>query len=150
MIFSEKRTNLNNDQFWRIDDNEIAFLSCVEDRIDARTNPKKLCIPSLMASPDKILSTFPIDSTAILNPSIYCNDMECRPVVDSIIGTRNYIVVYHHDNDWFKHKWLDRGAEIMIDIRNSDIDYIRITDKIDNSYCDDCAMEHPPCPHSNE
>ena len=70
MISSETATNYNNDQFWKIDDNEIAFLSCKEDRILASTNPKKLCIPSLMASPDKPLSTYPLDKRAQLNPSI--------------------------------------------------------------------------------
>ena len=150
MISSETATNYNNDQFWKIDDNEIAFLSCKEDRILASTNPKKLCIPSLMASPDKPLSTYPLDKRAQLNPSIYCNDKECRPVVSGSIGTRNYITVFHHDNDWFRHKWLNRGAEIMIDIRNGDIDHLRITDKVDRSYCDDCLTEHPPCPHTGK
>lgn len=160
MITTESGSNFNNDQGWRVDDNEYAFIMCKGRRIDSRrTNPKQLCIPTLMAAPnrgdqfrisrsfDRPIDYIPKQINVILNKNIYCNDPDCMPVVSPLIRQSNFISVYDRANEWFRHRWLDRGARIVVDIQNSNIDHMRVTANEDPSYCDDCSVEHPGCPY---
>lgn len=148
MITNQTEANFNNEQYWKLDDNEYAYIMCGGERIDARENPKAVYIPTLQSSPDKqAYSLIPTVFKETLSENLFCNDKDCMPVVAPVISRPNYIQVFHNHNDWFMHRWINRGATIRLDVHNGDIDSIRISDKIDPSYCDDCATDHPTCPH---
>jgi len=138
----------NNSLEYKLDDNEYCYVMCEPLRIDSNTNPKTVFVPTLMADPERpgVIPGIPIEWIINLNDSIYCNDKECKPVVDPTIFGRNYLVVWHHANDWYFHRWLDRGARLLIEIHNKDMDHVRFIDHEDPSYCDDCQTEHPPRP----
>lgn len=138
----------NNTLEYKLDDNEYAYIMSEFPRIDSRLNPKQVFIPTLMINParPKEIPTIPEEITQHLSDSIYCNDKECKPVVDPIIYLRNFLYVYHHANDWFHHRWINRGDRIVVEIHNKDMDHIRVIDHEDPSYCEDCATEHPVCP----
>ena len=138
----------NNTLDYKMDDNEYCYLMCKPNRIYSNTNPKTVFIPSLMADPanPRFIPGIPEENIINLDNSIYCNDKECKPVVDPIIYKRNFLVVYHHAHDWYYHRWLNRGARLLIEMHNKDIDHIRFCDHEDPSYCDDCSVEHPAKP----
>ena len=138
----------NNTLEYQLDDNEYAYIMSEYPRINSRLNPKQVFIPTLMADPEHpgSIPAIPVESAVGLSNSIYCNDKECKPVVTPTISIRNFLYVNHHANDWFRHRWLDRQARVLVNIHNKDLDHIRIIDHEDPSYCDDCALEHPKCP----
>lgn len=138
----------NNTLEYKIDDNEYGYVMSQMPRIDARINPKQIFIPTFQANPEypEIIETIPDQHSQALSDAIYCNDKDCRPMVDPIIYIRNYLTIYHHANDWFHHRWINRGARIVIEMHNKDLDHMRIIDHEDPSYCDDCTLEHPGCP----
>jgi hypothetical protein len=139
---------LNNTLEYKLDDNEYAYIMSEFPRINSRLNPKQVFIPTLMAYPNRphYKPQVPEQHVVQLSDSIYCNDKECKPVVSPTVVERNFVYVYHHANDWFHHRWLDRGMRILVDIHNKDMDHIRVIDHEDPSYCDDCTTEHPLCP----
>lgn len=138
----------NNTLEYKLDDNEYCYVMSHEPRINSRLNPKQVFIPTLMAYPDrpKTIPAIPEEITIHLDNSIYCNDIECKPIVSPTIVVRNFLYVYHHANDWYQHRWINRGARLLVEIHNHDMDHLRLIDHEDPSYCDDCALEHPACP----
>lgn len=138
----------NNTLEYKLDDNEYGYVMSQEPRIYSRTDPKYIFIPTFQADPrwPERIETIPEEFSVGLNNSIYCNDNECKPIVDPLIYVRNYLTINHHANDWFHHRWIDRGARLVIEIHNKDIDHMRVLDHEDPSYCDDCTTEHPGCP----
>jgi hypothetical protein len=139
---------LNNTLEYKMDDNEYCYIMCKPPRIDSTTDPKQVFVPVFMADPEnpEDIPGIPEEWEIKLDNSIYCNDTPCKPVVDPLIYGRNYVNVYHHANDWFHHRWLNRGARVLLEIHNKDMDHMRIIDHEDPSYCDDCSIEHPECP----
>lgn len=138
----------NNTLEYKMDDNEYGYVMCIPPRIDSATNPKQIFIPTLMAYPEyaEYIPGIPEEWVINLDNSIYCNDTECKPVVDPVIYGRNFLYIWHHANDWYCHRWLDRKARLLVEMHNKDMDHLRLMDHEDPSYCDDCEKEHPSRP----
>ena len=138
----------NNTLEYKLDDNEYGYVMSDQPRINSRQDPKLIFIPTFQADPrwPEVIEVIPEQHSEGLSDTIFCNDKECKPIVDPIIYIRNYLTIYHHANDWFHHRWINRGDRLVIEIHNKDLDHMRIIDHEDPSYCDDCALEHPGCP----
>lgn len=140
---NENEYRFNNQYPWKIDDTEIAYI-LAENGCERLANliPYKCWIPTLMG-PKKL--PIPQQFVEALDPSIFINDIPCRPPVSKVIITQNYISVGKHDHDFYYHKWLSHGAEIRIQNTNNDILELDVDTRLDPSYCHSCLSEHPPC-----
>ena len=140
-----EKYNYNNEKVWSLQRDEIALVMWEKGVAfdEANKNPKKVHIPSIMGEsyPDDDPKTW-IEG---LDRSIYVNDQPCMPAVSATVTLQNFITVYHYDNDFLQHRWLADLAKIKLEVRNGDIDDMHVTDKLDNSYCNDCSSEHPSC-----
>lgn len=136
----------NNEEIWGLDYEEIGQVMCRENYIPASTNPLKLKIRTILPLQlDDDPSLIPKDWNEMLTDNIYCNDTPCKPKVSGTIGKRNYIIVPRNGNSEFLHYWLSRGANVKVELRNEDIDDMHVSNNLDESFCFDCASEHPMC-----
>lgn len=140
-----EKYNYNNEKVWSLQRDEIGLVMWEKGVLydNANKNPKKVHVPSIMgkSGPDDDPKVW----TEGVSDSIFVNDTRCKPAVSPLIQLQNFITIYHYDNDYFQHKWLNNLAEMKLEVRNGDIDDIHITNKLDKSYCFDCSSEHPSC-----
>lgn len=138
--------NYNNDEIWGLDYEEIGYVMCKENYIPASTNPMKLKIRTILPEElDEQPTLIPHDWYVPITTSIFCNDTPCMPKVSGTVGARNYIEVPRNSNSEFYHYWIRRGANVKVELRNEDIDDMHISNNLDESFCFDCATEHPMC-----
>lgn len=128
----------NNQESWRIDNEEkCTFLPKHENSVK---QPYKVNIWKTMPLIPKAL---PVEWPVNLSDSVFINDSECKPSVAKTIYEQNYRSLYRMDNRAFDHRWLDHGMTLQLAPWNGDYDEMKISTKIDPSYCNNCGIEHP-------
>ena len=140
MNYNDLRNNIhNNQENWQIDTQEkCTFLP---KQADANREPYLVNIWKTMPYIPRAL---PKDHMAIiLDKSCYCNDTECMPSVVTPRYEQNYRSLMREDNRYFNHRWLKHGDTLKLAPWNNDYDEMRVTTKLDPSFCYNCVSEHP-------
>lgn len=140
---NQSEYQFNNQHPWKLDRTEIAYVLADNGYVhEANRIPYKCWIPTLMGPKQTPL---PREFIELLDPSIFVNDIPCRPPISKTIQTQNYISVGKHDHDFYYHKWLHHGAELRIQNTNNDILELDVDTRLDPSFCFSCIAEHPSC-----
>lgn len=128
----------NNQESWEIDNQE----RCTFLPLHADSNKEPYLV--------NIWKTMPFISRGLpnmwmvkLKDSIYENAPECKPSVAILIYEQNYRSLYRENNRAFNHRWLDHGMTLKLAPWNGDYDEMTVSTKLDPSYCNSCALEHP-------
>lgn len=124
----------NNQQIWQMDYEEHGLVMSESPEIYSSVNPLRLKIRTILPPMyDEEAGLIPKEWGYVLG-SVYCNDIPCYPKFSSTITKQNYISVPHHHNNWYYREFLKRGANVKIEVVNNDIDDLRISNNIDESY----------------
>lgn len=102
---------------------------------DISPNSIQAYIPSLMP---KISMGLPRSAPSIsINPSMFANDVSCRPKTTSVLSTQNYVTVpkWPNTQPYFPSKddgyyRMERYSQFLVDIVNGDIRNMRISNYV--------------------
>lgn len=75
----------------------------------------------------------PRTTSVRLNASCYCNDNACKPPVPGSLSSQNFIQIPPQDNRSFRLPVLYYGERVIIECRNENADYMKVTTKEDHS-----------------
>ena len=117
---------------WTINDREIAFNLEKTPATKGRTQDPiwKLNIPKLMPM---IPVACPKTTKEKLDKSIFINAKECRPSIQEIIDTVNYLEADRPPNRAFIYAYKTHGMKLEIELPHRNMDEHRIDNTIDNS-----------------
>jgi hypothetical protein len=121
--------NPRNVYKWQVSDNEKGIVTDIP-HISTSMSSYKLYIPTIMPLIPKGKQT---QVTTSLNKACYINDTSCKPSIATRIGTQNYITVKVFPNRSFRKNVFLNGSDLMVEIFNSDVHNMMISNKIDNS-----------------
>lgn len=126
---------LRNSEPWHLNTKEIAYN--IEDGNghthcgDPKSHTWKIYVP-------KIMPLIPMgtakDSRVIIDSSILINARTCRPTINRIISSHNYILADKPGSVGFGGKYKDQGMEIEIEVLHDNVDNLRITNVYDNTH----------------
>lgn len=134
-----KITDINNQQNFMVDDEEIAFT--LPKVYDTAVEPIQVHIETLMP---KVAFKLQHPKIAIkaLNKKVYANDIECMPTVSPNIKYQNFRSLYTLDNRPFRHRYINYLSKIKVASWNGDHDLMYATNKLDPSYCGSEITDH--------
>jgi hypothetical protein len=114
---------------WGLGQNELSYYAPSEGA--SNESSLRLYIP-------KIIPLIPFDVprqvVATISKSFLLNADQCKPSIASTVRTQNYLTVERYDNDNFKYPLLSHGAQLIVEVLNNNVDTLRVTNKIDQSY----------------
>lgn len=135
-----EKNRFHNLEMWQLHDFEIAFFLHAP-RDESEQEVYKLNIPAIM--PDIPIEPAKDPVSVTINKSIYVNSPKCSLPVKPNVYISNHVCVGKHNNEHFKHRYLDFKAMIYVETVNNDIDEMYVTTRKDPSYCDSCISQHP-------
>lgn len=117
---------------WQLSDTEIAFNleKTARTRSNSQAEEWKLYVPKIMPL---IEMGLPKETGCQLSSTGFVNEKSCRPVIQSSIKERNYILARRPANCSFVQpsKW--HGMKIEVEVLNHNPDNLRITNHIDGT-----------------
>lgn len=122
----------SNIKRWNLGKTEIAYnLEKTATTTSSTEAPEwKLYIPKIMPM---ITMGLPKETTVQLPASPFINDKGCKPVINSTIKSRNYLLASRPANCSFAYARKRHGIELEVEVLHENLDNLRITNTIDNS-----------------
>ena len=122
----------NNLVQWQLSDTEIAFNleKTAKTRSSSQAEEWKLYVPKIMPL---IEMGLPKETNCQLSTTGFINEKSCRPIIQSSIKERNYLLARRPANCSFVQpsKW--HGMKIEVEVLNQNPDNLRITNHIDGT-----------------
>lgn len=125
-------SHVTNTSAWRVNEIEVGYNLEKTAKTAGLTEEKtwKVFIPKILPL---IMLDIPKDTPESLSASVFINAKDCKPTVQPMIKTRNYVMVTRPANRSFTYKYKTHGMELEVDVLHGNLDNLRISNNVDKS-----------------